>query len=185
MRVALFHEVVPMHEFTELVDRSTSFTLTKLGELQDQLSAELEVSGSTIAVQNLQMIELQKAIMAVGMFSIFEAMIQDALGGSHSFSALRRLLEQERETDLLTSFNWYALAVNTLKHGKGRSYDELLTDVDRLPFRVKRQDEAFFFEGDVSEINTLVQVDEAFVLGCAEVIRDASIVVRRSNPTFA
>lgn len=174
-----------MHEFTELVDRSTSFTLTKLGELQEQLIAELEESGSTIAVKNLQMVELQKAIMSVGMFSIFEAMIQDALGGGQSFSALRRLLEREREQELLTQFNWYALAVNVLKHGRGRSYNELLSVADRLPFRVKREDEAFFFEGDVSEIDTLVQVDEAFVLGCAEVIRDASVVVRRFDPTFA
>lgn len=174
-----------MHEFTELVDRTTSFTLMKLGELHEQLIAQLEVSGSTGAVKNLQMVELQKAIMAVGMFSIFEAMIQGALGGGHSFRALRELLKREREHDLLTRFNWYSLAVNALKHGKGRSYEELLVDADRLPFRVKRQDEAFFFEGDVAEIDTLVQVDDAFVLGCAEVIRDASVVVRRTHPAFA
>jgi len=120
----------------------------KLSELQDQLGAELGVSGSTVAVKNLQMIALQKAIMAVGMFSIFEAMLQDSFGGRNGFDALRRVLEREREATLLARFNWFALAINVLKHGNGRSYELLLADADALPFRIKRPDEAFFFEGD-------------------------------------
>ena len=34
---------------------------------------ELQINASTIAIKNLQMIHLQKAILAVGMFSIFES----------------------------------------------------------------------------------------------------------------
>jgi hypothetical protein len=173
-----------MHDFTELLDRSASYTLLKLDELQEQLFAQLQTSGSTTAVKNLQMIELQKTIMSVGMFSIFEANIQNSFGGNYSFDALRRLLDSEGEQTLLIRFNWYALAVNVLKHGKGRSYEQLLAEADRLPFRVKLQDESFFSEGDVSEIGTLVKVDSSFVLGCAEVIRDASLVVRRVSQTF-
>ncbi len=115
-----------MHEFTELVDRSTSFTLTQLRELQKRLFAELEVSGSTIAVKNLQTIELQKTIMAVGMFSIFEAMIQNTFGGKYSFDKLRKKLKREHEEALLMRFRSYDLAVNVLKHGRGRSYETLL-----------------------------------------------------------
>lgn len=173
-----------MHRFTELVDRSTSFTLMKLSELHDQLYQELEVSGSTVAVKNLQMVNLQKAITAVGIFSIFEAMLQDSLRDHHSFDALRKILFREREILLLQRFDWFALAINVLKHGKGPSYDKLLGKADELPFRIKRQGQAFFFEGDVAEINTLVQADEVFVLGCAEVIRDVSAVLRRADPTF-
>ena len=50
-----------------------------------------------------------------------------------------------------------------------------------LPFRVKLPDEYFFNEGDVSEISTLVEVDDAFVLLCAEVIHAVSVAVRRSS----
>ena len=46
-------------------------------------------------------------------------------------------------------------------------------------FRIKRRDESFFFEGDVSEISTLIEVDDQFVLGCAEVIRNVSSVINK------
>ena len=50
---------------------------------------------------------------------------------------------------------------------------------------MKMPDEAFFAEGDVSEVSTLIEVDDAFVLRCAEVIRDISDVIRRARPGFA
>jgi len=42
--------------------------------------------------------------------------------------------------------------------------------------------EAFFFEGDVSEVATLIEVDDAFVLSCAEVIRQVSEIVQKARP---
>lgn len=57
-----------------------------------------------------------------------------------------------------------------------------MNEVDELPFRIKRPDERFFFEGDVSKISTLIEVEDAFVLGCAEVIREVSVVMFRSHP---
>jgi len=73
------------------------------------------------------------------------------------------------------------LAINALKHGRGRSYDALLAEND-LPFLIKRPDENFFTEGDVSEVSILIQVDDQFVLGCAEVIQDVSSVIARVRP---
>ena len=72
--------------------------------------------------------------------------------------------------------------INVLKHGRGRSYDALVVKADRLPFRVKRPGEAFFFEGDVSEVATLIEVDDAFVLGCADVIRRVAERVQKARP---
>ena len=66
------------------------------------------------------------------------------------------------------------MAINALKHGRGASYDALVTKADSLPFRIKRPGQHFYDEGDVSEVSTLVQVDDKFVLGCADVIRDVS-----------
>lgn len=61
-------------------------------------------------------------------------------------------------------------AVNVLKLGRGRSYVSLVAVAATLPFRVKLPDEAFFHEGDVSEISTLIEVDDKFVLSMTEVL---------------
>jgi hypothetical protein len=74
-----------MHEFTDLIDRSTRFTLATLKEASDKIFEELQTSGATRLVKNLQMIRLQKAIMAAGMFSLFEAILQDRLGCQDGF----------------------------------------------------------------------------------------------------
>lgn len=53
----------------------------------------------------------------------------------------------------------------------------LSVKADSLPFRVKLPNEAFFDEGDVAEVSTLVEVDDAFVLLCAEVIHNVSTAI--------
>lgn len=171
-----------MHSFTELVDRSTSFTLGALKVAEDRVVEALQTSGATHLVKTLQMIQLQKAIMAVGMFSIFESIVQDGLDCSNRFVEVRKILEREGEDNLMNRFSHFMDAINVLKHGRGRSYDALLAEGDNLPFRIKHPGENFFFEGDVSEITTLIEVDDQFVLGCAEVIREVSSVVARARP---
>jgi hypothetical protein len=91
-------------------------------------------------------------------------------------------LVREGEEVLNEPFSDFETAINVLKHGRGRSYDALLATSRGLPFRVKRPNEAYFFEGDVSEITTLIKVDDGFVMGCAEIIRDVSSVIRRTRP---
>jgi hypothetical protein len=66
----------PMHLFSELVDRCVRFTLWKLAELQEQTNEELQTSGATRLVKNLKMVQMQKAIMVVGMFSLLESFAQ-------------------------------------------------------------------------------------------------------------
>jgi len=59
-----------------------------------------------------------------------------------------------------------------LKHGRGKSYNILiLKNGGTLNAQIKKPDEDFFFEGDVSEINTLIDVNEKFLNHCTEVIR--------------
>ena len=171
-----------MHSFTELIDRSTSFTLDALRETHERVAESLQTSAATHLVKTLQMIQLQKAIMAVGMFSIFESIVQDRLSCRDGFVEARNCLEREGEDDLKRRFSLFVHAINVLKHGRGRSYDALLAEGDNLPFRIKRPDESFFFEGDVSEVSTLIEVGDRFVLGCAEVIRDVSSVIVRVHP---
>ena len=70
----------------------------------------------------------------------------------------------------MLSYQDLSMAINVLKHGKGRSYESLLKRIDSLKFKIKKYDEIFFDEGDISELNTLIKVDDEFVLYCSDVI---------------
>ena len=166
-----------MHSFTELIDRCTTFTLSTLGEANEKTIEALETSAATSLVKTLQMIQLQKTILAVGMFSIFEANLQENLGCRNGFREAKRILDDEGKLVLKEQFDNFYLAINVLKHGRGDSYDALIVKVSVLPFRIKQPNEPFFFEGDVSEVSTLIEVDDAFVQLCADVIKDVSEVI--------
>jgi hypothetical protein len=153
-----------------------------LGRVQAQTVDALQSSAATHLVKTLQMIQLQKAIMAVGIFSIFESMLQDGLRCEDGFAAARKCLKGGGEVGLEKRFSRFLNAINVLKHGRGRSYEALMTDVEKLPFRIKKPNESFFFEGDISEVSTLIEVDDQFVLDCAGVIRDVSRVISRNHP---
>ncbi|MFG6157944.1 hypothetical protein ACGTNG_03955 [Halomonas sp. 1390] len=173
-----------MHGFTELVDRCATFTLEALREANESAIETLQTSGATSLVKTLQMIQLQKAILSVGMFSIFEANLQDGLGCSNGFGRTKKILVDKGELDTKERFDDLYLAINVIKHGRGRSYDALVAKAKTLPFRIKLPDESFLFEGDVSEVSTLVEVDDAFVQYCGDVIGDVSDVIRRVRPEF-
>ena len=74
-----------MHSFSELIERCASFTLFHLTKTTEMITAELQTSDATRLVKGVQMIRLQKAVMAVGMFSIFEAILQDHLNCENEF----------------------------------------------------------------------------------------------------
>jgi len=44
--------------------------------------------------------------------------------------------------------------------------------------------ENFFDEGDVSEVSTLIEVDDKFVLNCAELIEQVSKEMRNEFPNY-
>jgi len=68
-----------MHSFAELIDRCTAFTLNALAQANEKVIDELQTNAATPLVSALQMIRLQKVVSAVGMFSIFAAMVQDGI----------------------------------------------------------------------------------------------------------
>ncbi len=171
-----------MHAFSELVQQSTAFTLSAIESAQKRVIEKLQTSAATPLVKALQMVQLQRAISAVGMFSMFDAILQDELQCTDGFSKAAELLETEGKMALRERFGDLQLAVNVLKHGRGRSHDALVQRAGSLPFRVKRPDESFFSEGDVAEISTLVEVDDAFVQLCAETIYEVSLAINSKGP---
>ena len=115
-----------MHRFEELIYRSTSFTLEVLEETNSKIIDALQTSGSTILVKNLQMIQFQKVIFAIGMFSMFDAILQDNLSCENGFKEAKKRLLVNQNLKLHDHFDDFICAINVLKHGKGRSYDTLL-----------------------------------------------------------
>jgi len=160
-----------MHEFAEIMELCVTFTMHSLAASNRKAIEALESSGSTSIVKKLRMIELQKTILVVGMFSLFEASLQDGLNCKNGFAEAEKRLAAANEAALAKRFNDFYLAINVLKHGRGASYNKLISRAKSgLPFEIKMPDQAFFEEGDVSEIATLVLVDDAFVQNCAEII---------------
>ena len=153
-------------------------------DANERIINALQMSAATTLVKTLQMVQLQKAIFVVGMFSLFEATLQDGLSCSDGFREATNILDREGEAVLKDRFSDLQLAINVLKHGRGRSYDALVAKAGALRFRVKLPGEVFFCDGDVSEVSTLIEVDDSFVLSCAEVIREVSEAIRRANPEF-
>jgi hypothetical protein len=167
-----------MHNFDELVYRGTAFTLSALEELNSKVIEEPETSASSIAVKNLQMIQLQKGILAIGMFSLFESLLQQGLSCRNGFKEAKKVILQNGKVELLNRFDNFICAINVLKHGRGRSYDTLISKSELLAFKIKLPDDNFFNEGDVSEVSTLIKVDDEFVLNCAELIKQISNEIR-------
>ena len=64
-----------MHNFDDLIYRSTAFTLSALEKFNDKKIESLEKEASTASIKSLEMIHLQKAIFAIGMFSLFESIL--------------------------------------------------------------------------------------------------------------
>ncbi len=173
-----------MHRFSELVYISTEFSLNKLEELESNIIDQFQTSCSTILVKNLQMIQLQKAIIAIGMFSLFESILQDGLSCKKGFEEAKKIIFKLGNIDLHNRFEYFISAINILKHGKGRSYDALITISDLLPFRIKLPNEVFFEEGDISEINTLIVIDDKFVLDCARLIEEISSEIKKIREDY-
>ena len=173
-----------MHTFDELVYRGTIFTLRALEDVNFKVIEELKTSASTIAVKNLQMIQLQKAILAIGMFSLFDSILQEGLSCRNGFEEAKKVLVQRGKIELQNHLDNFICAINVLKHGRGRSYDALVSKSESLPFKIKLPGENFFDEGDVSEVSTLIELDDKFVLNCAELIEQVSKEIRQEFPNY-
>ncbi|MOA46766.1 hypothetical protein D3C78_1693180 [compost metagenome] len=69
-----------------------------------------------------------------------------------------------------------------LKHGKGRSYKAITTvQGQTIPSRIKKQ-EVFFHEGDISEIDTLIEVNNELIQKCIDVINQTCECIGRIRP---
>jgi hypothetical protein len=162
----------------QLLSRCAELTLSHSKKIEEEALVELENSSRTSLIMTLRTIRLQHAVLAIGMLSLFESLLKSHMRWAHPFDQLRDYLNQHQRLDLAQVFEQYRLAVNVLKHGRGRSYDRLLTQSTELEFKIKEPSEAFFHEGDVSEVVTLIDADDQFVRRCAALVEEISTFIR-------
>ena len=114
------------------------------------------------------------------MFSLYEALLQDQLKWKDPYRDLDAYLTSKGQTALASTISDYYSAINVLKHGEGQSYKKLLAKRDVLDFKVGAAGEPYD-EGDVSEVAVLIDADENFVRRCAELIEQATNVIRANE----
>ncbi|HYU13264.1 MAG TPA: hypothetical protein VEK82_11850 [Stellaceae bacterium] len=168
----------------QLLSQCAEFTLSHSSSVREKILNELQTNASTPLIMGLRLIRLQGVVLSIGMFSLLESLLQTHVGWSQPFDHLVKYLRDHEEGALADSFNDYWLAINVLKHGSGRSYDQLLAKSANLEFKVKSEGEPFFYEGDVSEVDVLIDVDETFVRRCAGLIEEVSSVIRSNEQVW-
>lgn len=174
-----------MHNFYELAYRCTNFSLSMINDVSDNALEILSETGATSPVKNLQALNLQRMIHAVGLFSIFEAHLQLELNCKNGIREAELILDRAGEIALKEDFHNCYLAINALKHGNGVSYNQLIAKINTLGFVVDTPATPTYEEGDVSGINGLVRVDNNFIEGCLELINLVSCCIARERPDFA
>lgn len=173
-----------MHNFCELAYRCTHFSLRKINEAYDESLEHLRETGSTPPIKNLQALNLQRMIHAVGMFSIFEAHLQRGLNCNNGFKEAESILDQAGKHSLKEDFHNCYLAINALKHGNGASYNNLISKINTLTFVVETPTTPSFEVGDVTGIEGLVRVDDTFIEHCLELIENVSNCIAEQRPDF-
>ncbi|WP_201548228.1 hypothetical protein [Psychrobacter sp. Pi2-1] len=161
-----------MQNFIQIISESTESNIETFNKVEESTRNKLENLGSTRLVLTLQKMQWERSIFAIGMFSLFEAVVQKELKiekGS-AFKELKQKLKNNNKIELLENFEDFYYAINVLKHGKGMSYTKLLDKQSDLPFEITPAGSIFRNEGDVSEIETLVCVDNNFLERCLAVI---------------
>lgn len=134
----------------------------------------LELSGSTVYVNALRSVRLQRLISVVGMFSVLDAVLKDWRGWDDPAKQAVDELRSNGEADLAQRFQDYWDANNVLKHGRGRSYDKLVVRQGTLDFRLHTEDKPLFEEGDIADGHCLIDVTDHFVMAAAEVVREVA-----------
>ena len=163
----------------QLLTRCADLTLQHTHSVAEQVMKALETSGATRLVMALRICRLQRAVLAIGMFSLLESLLKSGMNWEKPFSELGKYLKAHGEIALAEKVNEYYLAINTLKHGRGPSHAALLTKSD-LEFTVRNEGD-FFFEGDVSEVNVLVDADDQFVRRCAELVAEVASAIQAKD----
>lgn len=156
----------------EHLSRAPDMLLANVKQVSEQCAMNLQTSARTSDVNGLRTCSMAITIVAVGLIGTFEGMLQRRFGWNDAYTALDKLLRDQTRADLADRLLDYRLAINALKHGEGRSYEILLAKRAALPFAIKGKGDAFFDEGDISEVGGLVDTRGPLIENCVEIINE-------------
>lgn len=164
----------------DLLTRACDALLPVVDEYEGRYLGILAETGRTNAVNGLRAARLQRAIIAVGMFSLFEAALKSEYNWPNPISRLEEVLKAT-DPALWNRFETYWLANNVLKHGTGKSLEKLVQRRAQLEFEVRAEDEAFFEEGVINEIHSRIDITNPFVRNCAALIEQISLLIAKES----
>jgi hypothetical protein len=124
----------------ELVAAAQTNAKTSQDGISDILNDMNGLRGSDAQVEDLRAATVALEVLAVDIFSLFEARMQHNFKRGPFSRKLKALLLDANQRDLADRVHQYYLAINVLKHGKGASHRELLSTPDAL-FVVKLGDD--------------------------------------------
>jgi len=110
----------------ELVAAAQANAKTSENHISEILKTMDGQNGSDAQVEELRAATVSRELLAVDIFSVFEARMQHHFRRGPFSRKLKALLLEVGKTDLADRVHHYYLAINVLKHGKGASYRELL-----------------------------------------------------------
>lgn len=93
-----------------------------------------QTDGQASLADDLQLATIEVEVAAVGIVSLFESRMQQRFKRGPFFVQLQKSLNTAGKADLADRVYAYYLAINVLKHGRGKSYDELLALDDAPAF---------------------------------------------------
>ena len=155
-----------------LLCRCAHLAIEGIRKIENDICVELQTSAATSFVMGLRVLNLQRAVTAIGMFSLLESLLQERVGWDKPFNKLPDYLKNLGKAALADTFIDYKNAIYVLKHGRGRSYEALLKRQHELEFNVKLPEDVSFIEGRVDEVQILIDVNDDFVIRCAETIEE-------------
>lgn len=165
-----------MDDFLYLIDKCVGFKLSFLKDIEQKSLDALQENAMTYDVKILQAMNMDRAIFIVGVFSMYESTLQNKLNCRNGFKEIEKILKQNNKQLLLNQFLDLKYAINALKHGEGISHNTLLKK-ENLKIKIKKSHSEVFQEGNITEIETLILVNDKFILDCVKIMHAISKVL--------
>jgi hypothetical protein len=155
----------------ELVAAAQVNAAASEGRVSEVLKLMNGQGGSDAQVEELRAATVALEMVAVDIFSVFEARMQHHFKRGPFSRKLKSLLLTSRKADLANRVYQHYLAINVLKHGKGASYRELL-DNRRCLFVLKSAEEVAT-DGTTTPVGLVDVTTPGFFDGLATTIIEA------------
>jgi len=146
----------------ELILAAASFLNGNANSLLETSIQGLGKTGATRFVNGARTANFSQIIIAIGVFHAFEMHFQITSSAKDPLGDIKQALEKENFS-LYVEFRDLGRTINGLKHGDGWSYQDVLSRISNNTFTFPDIDPARREEGDVTAIDSIFPIDDAFI----------------------